>query len=196
MNTAPLYVGNPTLFAMNLKFPVSASFIVLHLKMFSAYALLRILAFMDKLTGIPLPLGLGVDYAVTAASVAASAYADKDTGILGEAGMTAGMYVYKNAADSNRLYKADANLSLAASKVVGCLLSGGGIGQPATYVKKDPFFTPGIPLTAGDIAILSATPGLIAPVADLAAGYFPVVLGCANSVTQMNFNPTGGGVVK
>jgi hypothetical protein len=168
----------------------------MNLKFFIALTLLHIQACIDRFFGTAMPLALGVDYTVTAASVVASAYADKDVGILGEAGMTAGMYVYKNAADSNRLYKADANLSLAASKLVGCLLSGGGIGQPATYVKKDPQFTPGFPLVAGDIAILSATPGLVAPVADLAAGYFPVVLGCANSTTQLNFNPTAGGIVK
>lgn len=159
-------------------------------------AFLHVQALVDRFfPGFELPLALGADYATTAASVQASAYAETDSGILGET-CTAGDEVYKNSADNNKLYKADANLSLAASKVVGCLISGGAAGQPATYVKKDPKFIPGIPLTAGDVVILSATPGKRAPIADLAAGMFPVVLGAANSATEMNYDPVAGGIVK
>jgi hypothetical protein len=162
-----------------------------------ALALLHLQAALDRFFGFSLPLGCGVAYTVTAANVLASAYAETDTGILGEASMTAGMPVYKNAADNNRLYRCDANASLAAAKCVGILLHGGGIGQPARFVVRDPQFTPGCTLTAGDIVIVGATnPGEINPVADLAAGWFPTVLGPAVSTSKMDLNISRGGVAK
>jgi hypothetical protein len=135
------------------------------------------------------------DYSITAASFQPSAYAEYDTGIAG-ATITAGQPVYKDASDSNKLKLADANLSLAASRVVGLAAHGAAAGQRLAFVKKDPKLVPGFTLTAGDIAILSATAGAIAPVADLATGHYPVVLGAANSTTEMNFAPVAGGVVK
>ncbi len=135
------------------------------------------------------------DYSITAANFQTSAYAEKDSGIAG-ATITAGQPVYKDASDSNKLKLADANLSLASSKVVGLACHGAAAGQPLVFVKKDSRLVPGFTLTAGDIAILSASAGAIAPVADLASGMYPVVLGVANSTTEMNFNPAAGAVVK
>jgi hypothetical protein len=168
------------------------------MKSFAILLLLQVQAAIDRFfVGFELPLGQGVAYTVTAANVLASAYAEKDTGILGEASMTAGMPVYKNSADSNRLYKCDANLSLAAAGCVGVLLHGGGIGQPATYVKRDPQFTPGAPLVAGDIVIVDGSAaGGLAPSSDLASGWFPSVLGPAISTTKMDLNISRGLVAK
>jgi len=129
---------------------------------------------------------------ITAASVLASASAKTDSGILGETG-TAGQPVYKNDAtgQDGRLYLGDANGSPVTANIVGILLGGGGAGQPVTYVYEDPDFTPGGTLSlsvAADsgVYVLSATAGAIAPMDDLAAGMYPVVLGVAKSTTKMN----------
>lgn len=187
MNTAPLYVDRFNLLFLAMNF----------LSTILCLCLLRVQAFADAFfPGFELPLGMAVAYTITAANVQASAYADKDSGIAGEV-ITAGMPVYKNAADGNKLYKADTNQSLAASKVVGLALHGASPGQPLLYAKKDPKFVPGITLVAGDIVLAGATAaGDLAPVADLATGWFPVIVGVANSTTEMNLNITPGGIAK
>lgn len=163
-----------------------------------AIILLYVQAAIDRFFGFgAMPLAQGVAYTITAANVLASAYARKDAGILGQAGMTAGMPVYKNAADNNRLYKCDANESLAAAACCGILLTGGGIGQTAIYTDDDPQFQPGFTLTAGDVAIVDGSAaGGVAPVGDLASGWFPTVLGPAISTTKMCLKIARGLVAK
>jgi hypothetical protein len=128
---------------------------------------------------------------ITAASVQISATAKTDSGILGETG-TAGQPVYKNdgVGMDGRLYLGDANGSPVTANIVGILVHGGAAGQPAVYVYDDPDFTPGGTLSlsvAADsgVYVLSGTAGAIAPMDDLAAGMYPVILGVAKSTTKM-----------
>lgn len=91
---------------------------------------------------------------------------------------------------------ADANLSAAAALVFGIAISGGGTGQWIWIVVKDPALGIGITLAVGDIVILSATAGGIAPASDAASGMYITVLGVAISTTAINFNPIAAGAVK
>jgi hypothetical protein len=129
--------------------------------------------------------------APTPASVVASAYADKDVGIAG-ATIAAGDVLYKDASDSNKLKLAQSDGSLAEAQVAGIALNGGGAGQPIHYVKKDPQLTIGATMTAGIIYILSATPGKIAPSADILSGDYATVIGVPKTTALLNFNPTNG----
>ncbi len=132
------------------------------------------------------------DISVTAASVAVSASGKTDQGIAGET-ITAGQPVYKNdgVGQDGRLYKGDANASSVTANVVGIAAHGASAGQPLIYVYEDPDFTPGATLSlsvAADsgVYVLSATAGGIAPMDDLAAGMYTVVLGVAKTTTKMN----------
>ena len=49
-------------------------------------------------------------------------------------------------------------------------------------------------MTAGVAYYLSDTPGGICPVADLASGEYPTVLGIATSTTVLAFDPQAAGV--
>lgn len=129
------------------------------------------------------------DKSVTAANVVASANAKTARGIAGET-IAAGQVLYKLTTDQ-RLYLADANASAATADAVGIALHGASAGQPVEYVEEDPDFTPGFTLSlsvAADsgVYVLSGTGGGIAPMDDLAANWFPVVLMVAKSATKAN----------
>lgn len=136
------------------------------------------------------------DYSVTASSVLASGTGTKVTGTAG-ATLTAGQSLYADASDSNKLKLADANASLATATLAGIALHGATSGQPITYCTADDDFTHGLSgVAAGDIIILSATAGALAPAADLATGMFPVVAMVAKSSTKAHFRITQGSVAK
>jgi hypothetical protein len=131
------------------------------------------------------------DLSVTAASVAVSSAAKTRRGIAGET-LVAGKVVYENLSDSGKFYLADANV-LAASKAVGITLGGAAAGQPVVIVTEDPAFVPGATLSlsvAADsgVYVLSATAGGIAPMDDLAATMYPVIIGVANSASTMRLS--------
>jgi len=124
------------------------------------------------------------DLTVTAANVAEGSGAKKTTGTAG-ATITAGQTVYKDAADSNKIKLADADLSQAASTVVGIALHAALSGQPITY-QTDGQLDVGATLTVGEIYVLSGTAGGIAPVADLAASDWVVILGVALATDNLD----------
>lgn len=129
------------------------------------------------------------DSTVTPGNVLASANAVKHTGIAGVT-ITAGQTLYKNSADNNRLYLADADASPQAADCVGVSIHGAAAGQPITYTDDDPDFTPGFTASLsaaadGGVYCLSGTPGGIAPIGDMAAGDYPVILMVAKSTTKV-----------
>jgi len=139
------------------------------------------------------------DVTITAANVLASVNAKKNTVVAG-ATITAGQPVYLDSAASNRAKLADANASAATSNVVGIALHGAADGQPLTYAYEDDDFTPGFTLSLSGIAddgvyVLSGTAGAIAPVTDLAAGMYPVLLHVAKSTTKSVLKIMRGGAV-
>lgn len=141
------------------------------------------------------------DYSLTAANVAASAQATIVTGTLG-ATVTAGQAVYQDTADLDSLGRgkwklADANGTGIARTVGGIALSGGASGQPCAICLQDPDFTHGLGsvATTAPVIVLSATPGGLAPVADLTTGWMPNVVMIAKSATKAVLKPVSGTVV-
>lgn len=149
-----------------------------------------LLAFVILDSAFVIP-ALAADLSITAASFLPSTpsqgalYAN---GIAGEV-ITIGQLVYESTSDG-RYYLADANVStkwkvsgIAANTVAAA-------GQALSIVYYDPGLTVGATLSmSAPVYVLSATAGGIAPSADIAAGWYPVVLGVAISTTKMQFNP-------
>ena len=132
------------------------------------------------------------DVSVTATSVApvsgSTLYAD---GFLG-ATVTAGQTLYYDSATTS--YKlADANASSTTAAVAGIALNGGVSGQPVK-VAIGGTITAGFTVTAGAVYVQSATAGGIAPVADLASGHYPVIVGIGTSASVLKLSFFAGGV--
>ena len=139
------------------------------------------------------------DVSITAANVIAGANAKKRPGRAG-ATITAGQVVYEDSSDSSDFKLADANASAATANPVGIALHGASDGQPLTIVTEDDDFTPGgtLSLSAGadsGVYVLSGTAGGIAPMDDLAAAMYPVIIGVAKSTTKMNLKIVRGTAV-
>ena len=131
------------------------------------------------------------DVSVTAANVAPGTDTQYADGFLG-ATVTAGQTVYLDT--TNSTYKlADANASSTTANVAGIAMNGGASGQPVK-VAIGGSITPGFTVTAGAVYVLSATAGGIAPVADLASGHYPVIVGIGTSATAMKLSMFKGGV--
>lgn len=139
------------------------------------------------------------DVSITAASVLKGANA-KTRMVIAGATITAGQPVYEDSTASYKAKLADTNASAATSNVVGIALHGASDTQPLLIVTEDDDFTPGFTLSlsgAGDdgVYVLSATAGGIAPVTDLAAGYYPVILMVAKSASKAVLKIVRGGAV-
>lgn len=122
------------------------------------------------------------DYTPVAADVQQSSTAIVRSGTAG-ATITAGMVLYKDLTDSNKL-KAAVCTSATAYKAVGIALNGASDGQPIDYVEQDESFDPGFDAAIGDIAILSVA-GAMCPSTDLAQGDRTVICGVFNSTSTM-----------
>jgi hypothetical protein len=101
--------------------------------------------------------------------------------------------VYRDAAAGT--YKlADCDSATAAVRSpAGIALHASSSGQPLTIHTAGPI-TIGATVTAGVAYYLSATPGGVAPVADLATGDYPVILGIATSASVLNVDIQEAGV--
>ena len=129
------------------------------------------------------------DVSVTATSVRVSADATVLPGTFGET-ITAGQVVYQSTTDA-RYYLADVNAS-GKTLIAGIAINGGAAGQPALICSEDPNFTPGFTLTmATPVYVASATPGGIAPSADITTGWFGTVLMVAKTTTTASFRARG-----
>lgn len=132
------------------------------------------------------------DVTITAASVAQGSNASTTQGFLG-ATVTAGQVVYKDAADG--LFKlADGNSGTAAARAAfGIALNGGASGQPVV-VQTSGDITIGGTVTVGGVYVLSATPGGIAPVADLASGNYTNTIGIGITASTLRIVIATAGV--
>jgi len=135
------------------------------------------------------------DLAITAASVVKGAGATTAQGTAG-ATIAAGMVLYADTANSSVLKPADANLSALAATVAGIALHAALVNQPIVYITAGPLTVNAV-LTAGKEYVASATDsvGAIAPIADLAAGWYTSLLGYASSTTVLNVNILNSGIV-
>lgn len=131
------------------------------------------------------------DLSITTTAVLAGSDAVTEVGTLG-ATVTSGQALYKDTADG--LWKlADSNGASALIRTpTGIALNGGASGQPVKVLKSGSLTLNSV-LTAGVAYYLSDTPGGICPVADLASGEYPTVIGIATSTTvlKVSFNSSG-----
>lgn len=132
------------------------------------------------------------DVAVTAASCVAGTAARISHGIAG-ATITAGQVVYLDSATS-KYGLADSNSATAGVRVpVGISLNGAAASQPLAVLTSGPV-TIGGTLVAGTTYALSETPGGLQPVADLASGEYPSIIGMATSTTVLSVKIQSAGV--
>lgn len=130
------------------------------------------------------------DIAITAASVLSGSGPRIDRKRTAAATITAGQWVYR---DGEQYKLADDNSATVAARVPdGVSLNGAAAGQPLA-VQTAGEVTIGGTLTPGVAYYLSDTPGGMCPVADLASGEYPCVVGIAKSasVLRIGINPAG-----
>lgn len=105
-------------------------------------------------------------------------------GTAGEA-IDAGMPVFKDSADDNKLKKSRGS-SLALAQCDGIALNSAATGQPMDY-QSDGLIDLGAVIVVGETYVVSdATAGKIRPIGDLGAGDYPVILGVARTASQLN----------
>jgi hypothetical protein len=118
------------------------------------------------------------DLTITPANVVLGSDASTEDGIAAVA-VAAGQVVYKDATGKYNLADTDSATALM-RKPRGIALNSGAANQPLKIVRGGPV-TLGAVLTKGVAYYLSGTPGAICPVADVATGDYPAILGIAIS---------------
>lgn len=132
------------------------------------------------------------DLSITATAVLAGSGATTEHGTLGGT-VTAGQVVYKDSADG-LMRLADNNSGTAAARApYGIALNGGATGQPVKVLRAGNLTLNAV-LTLGVAYYLSDTPGGICPVADLATGEYPTIIGLATSTTNLSVDIQASGV--
>ncbi len=104
------------------------------------------------------------------------------TGTAGQT-ITAGMPLYYDS--TNSVYKG-ANC-LTNNPVAGIAADSGNVNQPIMICTKDPNFSPGYPIVAGNIALLGNTAGAVQPYEDRTTGWYVTALGVGIGQNRVNF---------
>lgn len=126
------------------------------------------------------------DISITAANVVAASDASRAIGVAGAA-ITAGQAVYLASA-TKKWMLADADSATAeARKAGGIALNGAALNQPLAVATSGDV-TIGGTLVAGTAVYVSGTPGGLCPVADVATGDYPCIVGMAKSATVLAIN--------
>ena len=124
------------------------------------------------------------DIVITPTSVVAGADASIDFGVAG-ATITAGQVVYLETA-TNKLKLADNNSTdIEVRTVRGIALNGAANDQPLGVIRSGSVVI-GSTILANVAYYLSDTPGGICPVADLAAGEYPTLIGFGRTTTELD----------
>lgn len=132
------------------------------------------------------------DLSITAANVIAGADAVIEHGTAAVA-VNAGQQTYLDGS-TGKLGLADNNSGTpAVRKPRGTALHSAAANQPLA-IQRDGSITIGASLTAGVVYYLSDTPGGICPVADLATGEYPSIVGIATSTSVLDLNYQESGV--
>jgi len=135
-----------------------------------------------------------VDLVITAADVATADGGVVEHGTAG-ASITAGQVVYLDEVTTGRYLLADTDsVTAAVRKPRGIALNSASDGQPLAIHKSGPL-TIGAVVAAGVAYYLSGTPGGICPVADVAPGDYPSIIGMGISTTQINVSIQAPNVV-
>lgn len=130
------------------------------------------------------------DVVITAANVLPSSGATLQRVTFGEA-ITQGQPVFKKAADG-LYYLADAN-DATKLPAQGIACTAGAAGQPGVICTDDPLFTPGFTIAAGDVCIVSANSGAVAPIADYASTdvFTTLLYGVGNNQAKLQITTSG-----
>lgn len=128
------------------------------------------------------------DVTITAGNVLPGANARYRQGVAGVA-ITAGQLVYLDVA-TNTWKLTDANVA-AAADVDGIAVVSTAAGAPLTVVTWDDDLTLGGTTAKGTIYLASATPGGVAPAADLVTGWYAIVVALGKTTTKVVFNAEG-----
>jgi hypothetical protein len=132
---------------------------------------------------------LGVDLVITAANVKPGTGFQKVTGVAGEA-ITAGQSVFLDnvtgSTTNGKYLKSDANDGTR-NKFDGIAMNSPGSGQ-ALVVANGGEIDIGATLTTGEIYVVSATPGGVAPVGDKVTGWRVIIAGYALAAARFKIN--------
>lgn len=151
---------------------------------------LRSLSLLFSLSALLLGLAPAADLSIAAANVKPSTGAVTRTLTAGEA-LTAGQLVYRLASDG-KVYKADSDSATAAVRdVYGIAVTGAASGGLVVVCLEDPELVIGATVTNGVVYGLSATPGGIAPWADVTTNWYPTVVAVGKSATVVAFRAKG-----
>jgi len=132
------------------------------------------------------------DLTITAANVVAGSNAIIEKGTAG-ATITAGQAVYLDSA-TGRYKLADDNSATAEVRTPrGIALNGASDGQPLAIVRSGDV-TIGATIEAGVAYYLSGTAGGICPVADVASGDYPAIIGMGKSTSVLTVDIQAPGV--
>ena len=99
--------------------------------------------------------------------------------------VTAGQVVYRDTSDGQ--YNLTGNSSLATSLAAGISLNGASVGQPLV-VQTSGDITIGGTVAVGEVYLVSATGGLLAPEADVLTADYVTLLGVGISATVIRLN--------
>jgi hypothetical protein len=125
------------------------------------------------------------DLTITAANVVRGSNAKITNGTAG-ATITAGQAVYLDTATTGKWQLADTDSATAAVRQAhGIALNGASANQPLAVITEGDV-TIGASIAAGVAYYLSGTPGGICPVADVASGDYPLILGMGKSTTVLS----------
>lgn len=134
------------------------------------------------------------DISITTSAVipSAAALARRRRAIAG-ATIVAGEEIYLDTAASNVAKLADANGASALIRTaVGMALNSASSGQPVEYIADDDDLTIGTHGVSVNGAIVgSATPGKIAPSADVTTGWYARICAIAKTSTKINYSAAG-----
>ena len=130
---------------------------------------------------------------ITATDVVAASTAATGNGTAGDT-ITAGMPLYKDSGDSNKLKPAQSTTAAAAA-CVGIALHGATSGQPIQYITSGSL-TLGNILTVGTCLVVSGTAGKLELTTDIASTEFVTTIGPPTSVSAVTVNITATGSQK
>lgn len=133
------------------------------------------------------------DLTITVANVVPGTGATQQSGTAGEA-ITIGQCVYLKAADG-KIYKAQADGTAGEAAAVGiATTTAAAAGQPISYQTSGTLAFGAI-LTKGEIYLVSATAGGIAPEADIVTtGHYVSILGVASSTSNLSVKLNASGI--
>ncbi len=105
--------------------------------------------------------------------------------------ITAGQPTYYDS--TNTVYKL-AN-ALTNNPVAGIAACSANVNQPFQICTQDPNFSPGYPITSGNIALLGNVAGAVQPYEDRTTGWYVTALGIGIGQNRVNFTLLGSNVI-